>query len=107
MAVKVWRIKGLLKEIKVHHCHTCSPIISLRRVSAFNHGSAGSRAGSPLPPRARVWLPRRGRGARAGAAEGTFCLRLALNKQSNFFLLEKPFCQCVKANQTEALSGAG
>ena len=49
MAVKVWHIKGLLKEIKVHHCHTCSPIISLWQVSAFHHNSASeSRDASPI-----------------------------------------------------------
>lgn len=49
MAVKVWHIKGLLKEIKVHHCHTCSPIISLWQVSAFNHNSASeNRAMFPI-----------------------------------------------------------
>lgn len=49
MAVKVWHIKGLLKEIKVHHCHTCSPIISLWQVSAFNHDSASeNRAMFPI-----------------------------------------------------------
>lgn len=37
MVVKVWYIKGLLKEIKVYYCYICFFIIRLWQVSVFNY----------------------------------------------------------------------
>lgn len=91
MAVKVWHIKGLLKEIKVHHCHTCSPIISLWQVSAFNHNPA-SESGDAAPITIAVTLqPGSCQDLRMGAMECAFCLPLILNKQSNLFTFKNSF----------------
>ena len=88
MAVKVWRIKGLLKEIKAHHCHTCSPIISLWQVSAFHHNSASeSRDASPILI-AGTLHPRLCQDLRMEAVESTFCLPLISNQRNNFFLFQ-------------------
>ena len=86
MAVKVWHIKGLLKEIKVHHCHTCSPIISLWQVSAFHHNSASeSRDASPILI-AGTPHPRLCQGLRMVAVESTSaCLWFSTSKTTFCF----------------------